>query len=182
MVIGAAVVAGAAGSLVTYQLSSGEKTGEGYATATLLGGAFGLAGGVVGGAVSSIVASRASSAAASAASAAATRVAELQAALPAGSSGRVTMAAGVGRDALGGTKTVIGISEKGGYIRKPLTSLGAEDRATGIGHAETSVLDYMSQNGITPLSVGAGCPICPACAVAIEDAGASPATVLRTPQ
>lgn len=45
------------------------------------------------------------------ASAAASRARQLQDALPAGSQGRVTMGVGVGRDAQGGVRTVVGTSE-----------------------------------------------------------------------
>lgn len=186
VILGAAVVGGAAAGLVTYNLSSGPKTTEGRLVATGLGAAGGLvtagAGVAVSSAVTGIVASRASTAAATAAASTAARAAELQAALPVGSSGRVTMAAGVGEDALGTIRTVIGTSEPGGYLRPGVTLLPGEELAQGAGHAEISVLAYMEQQGIQPFVIGAGRPICAVCAPAIEQSGATPSTVLKVAQ
>jgi hypothetical protein len=56
-----------------------------------------------------------------------------------------------------------------------------EELATGAGHAEPSILAYMSENGIDPWWIAAGRPICPVCAVAIDNAGAFPAGPLRVP-
>jgi RHS repeat-associated protein len=109
------------------------------------------------------------------------RAAELQNALPAGSQGRVTMGVGEGVDASGATRTVVGTSEANGYLRPGVRDMirPGEEVATGPGHAETSILDYMKANGITPGKIGAGRPICPACATAIDEAGAVPGSPLK---
>ncbi|ASW54356.1 polymorphic toxin-type HINT domain-containing protein [Plantactinospora sp. KBS50] len=109
------------------------------------------------------------------------RAAERQNALPAGSQGRVTMGVGEGVDASGATRTVVGTSEANGYLRPGVRDMirPGEEVATGPGHAETSILDYMKANGITPGKIGAGRPICPACAVAIDEAGAVPGSPLK---
>ncbi|MFI7603243.1 RHS repeat-associated core domain-containing protein [Actinoplanes sp. NPDC049681] len=109
------------------------------------------------------------------------RAAELQEALPAASRGRVTMGVGEGVDASGTTRTVIGTSEPNGYLRPGVRDMvrPGEEVATGTGHAEANILDYMKANGITPGQVGAGRPICPACASAIENAGARPGSPLK---
>lgn len=101
--------------------------------------------------------------------------------LPRGSAGRVTMGVGIGEDELGGLRTVIGTSEPGGYLRPDVGAAirNGEEVATGAGHAEQSILDCMSANGIRPLTVAAGRPICPNCAGEIFNSSASPATPLK---
>ncbi|MGV8973118.1 MAG: RHS repeat domain-containing protein [Rhodoglobus sp.] len=112
----------------------------------------------------------------------ASRASELQAALPAGSQGRVTMGVGVGKDASGSLRTVVGTSEPNGYLRPGVTLNPGEELATGAGHAEAGILDYMSTNGIRAQTVGAGRPICPACASLLDRAGVIPATALKVHQ
>lgn len=92
------------------------------------------------------------------------------------------MGVGVGEDASGGLRTVVGTSEPNGYLRPGVSLNPGEELATGGGHAEASILDYMSTNGIRPLTVGAGRPICPACASLLDRAGVIPATALKVPQ
>ena len=79
----------------------------------------------------------------------------------------------------GNLRTVVGTSEPGGYLRPGVTLNPGEELATGAGHAETSILAYMGENGIDPLWIAAGRPVCPPCALAIEGAGAFPAGPLR---
>lgn len=112
---------------------------------------------------------------------AAARGGELQSLLPAGSAGRVTMGVGIGRDAAGGLRTVIGTSEANGYLRPAVRAAiqAGEEVAPGLGHAEQDILAYMLENEISPLTVGAGRPICPICAGEIRGAGASAATPLK---
>lgn len=50
--------------------------------------------------------------------------------------------------------------------------------ADGALHAEKNILNYMARNNIDAWTVGASKGICPACAKAIEDASAEPATPL----
>jgi hypothetical protein len=73
------------------------------------------------------------------------RAAELQGVLPAGSQGRVTMGVGEGVDASGATRRVVGTSEPNGYLRPGVRDAIAsgEEVASGAGHAEANILDYM---------------------------------------
>jgi filamentous hemagglutinin len=91
------------------------------------------------------------------------------------------MGAGIGTDSGGNLRTVIGTSEDGGYLRPDITLDPGEELATGSGHAETNILGYMKDNGIKPIWIAAGRPICGPCAEAIAQAGASPAGPLRMP-
>lgn len=52
--------------------------------------------------------------------------------------------------------------------RRPGASQSWRGLATGAGHAETSILKYMDENEIDPLSIAAGRPVCRACAAVIE--------------
>jgi hypothetical protein len=47
-----------------------------------------------------------------------------------------------------------------------------EEVAAGIGDAERKTIDYMLANGIRPIEIAAGRPICPPCAALIEQVGA----------
>jgi filamentous hemagglutinin len=107
------------------------------------------------------------------------RSSRLQAALPEASRGRVTMGVSVGRDEAGALRTVVSTSERRGYLRPGVTLEDGEELATGDGHAEPSGIAYMHEHGITPITVGAGRPICENCARSIRDAAAAPATELK---
>jgi RHS repeat-associated protein len=108
------------------------------------------------------------------------RAEELQSQLPAGSQGRVTMAVGMGRDAEGNVQTIVGTSEPDGYLRPGVTLNPGEVMATGAGHAEVSIINEFGPF-TDPFYIGAGRPICPDCASAIEGSGATPASPLRGP-
>jgi len=110
------------------------------------------------------------------------RSTQLQAALPEASRGRVTMGVSVGRDEAGSLRTVVSTSERRGYLRPGVTLEPGEELATGDGHAEPSGIAYMHEHGITPITVGAGRPICENCAQSIQDAAAAPATELKGAQ
>lgn len=109
------------------------------------------------------------------------RAITLQESLPEACKGRVTMAVGIGQDSSNELRTVIGTSEPNGYLRPSVRSAlqGGEELAPGLSHAERDIVGYMRYNDIRPITVGAGRPICPACADAINDAGATPATPLK---
>jgi filamentous hemagglutinin len=109
------------------------------------------------------------------------RAITLQDGLPEACKGRVTMAVGVGHDSSNELRTVVGTSEPNGYLRPSVRSAlqGGEEVAAGLSHAERDIVGYMRYNDIRPITVGAGRPICPACADAINDAGATPATPLK---
>jgi len=89
------------------------------------------------------------------------------------------MGVGEGVDGAGNIRRVVGTSEPGGYLRPGVRLNSGEELANGDGHAETSILDYMMNNNIRAISIGAGRPICPACMAAIENAGALPGSVPR---
>jgi RHS repeat-associated protein len=91
----------------------------------------------------------------------------LQAALPAGSQGRVTMAAGYHFDAQGQVRIVVASSEPGRYLRP---SVGAakyswEKVATGVGDAETKLFSDFFVEG-----AAAGRPVCRPCQTLLDDA------------
>jgi RHS repeat-associated protein len=109
------------------------------------------------------------------------RAKSLQEALPQGSQGRVTMAAGVVEDSFGERQVLIGTSEPNGYIRptvRPLINPN-ETIATGIGHAEENIVNWAQVNNRRVISVGAGRPICFECARLIKDAGGIIASPLK---
>ena len=105
---------------------------------------------------------------------ASSRANTLQHALPQGTQGRVTMAAGVVEDASGTRQILIGTSEPNGYIRPPVRPLinPNETVVNGIGHAEANIVDWANANNQQVIAVGAGRPICPVCAQIIKNAGA----------
>jgi len=92
------------------------------------------------------------------------------------------MGVGVGRDSAGNVRTVVGTSEPNGYLRPGVTLRPGEELASGTGHAEVDIIEYMTRQGISPTTVGAGRPICPACASVLDDLGVWPATPLKVPR
>ena len=91
------------------------------------------------------------------------RAAELQAQLPTGSAGRVTMAVGVVQDGEGNLQTVIATSEPRGYLRPGVTTRPGEIVISGSGHAEQDIVYWAQQNDYQIVAVAAGRPTCPAC-------------------
>ncbi len=83
----------------------------------------------------------------------------------------MTSGVGVGRDT-GYLRTVVGTSEPRGYLRPGVTLNPGEELATGAGHTEPNILDYISENGIEPIAAAAGRPICARCEKMIDLAGA----------
>jgi RHS repeat-associated protein len=110
---------------------------------------------------------------------AASRAAELQAELPAGARGRVTMGVGVLEDASGNRITVVATSEPRGYLRPGVTLRPGEVVVRGTGHAEADIVAYAEAHGYRVVSVGAGRPICATCAGRIAGSGGSAATPLK---
>jgi hypothetical protein len=110
---------------------------------------------------------------------AAQRASVLQSQLPTGSQGRVTMASGVLEDPQGNYVPVIATSEPGGYLRPGVTVDPGEVVISGTGHAEQTIVNWANANGYRVVAVGAGRPICPSCAAAIQGSGASTATPLK---
>ncbi len=127
------------------------------------------------------VAAKAGMSAAEAESWAAARAVQLQAQLPAGSAGRVTMGAGVVRDGSGNLIRVVSTSEPNGYLRAGVTLEPGEVLVRGAGHAEADIVKWAADNGYEVVTIGAGRPICPACAGSISGSGGSAATPLKVP-
>lgn len=109
------------------------------------------------------------------------RAQALQDALPEGSRGRVTMAAGVVEDAAGVRQTIIGTSEKRGYLRPgvKLALRPGEIVAGGSGHGEQNLVEWSEHNGHRVVAIGAGRPICSSCGQCIDDSGGILATPLK---
>ncbi len=99
------------------------------------------------------------------------RAQELQALVPAGARGRVTMSAVIVEDANGIRGVVIGTSEDmlRPVFRKALRP--GEIFGPGAGHAEEDAVDFALSHNLQVISGGAGRPVCPECAAKIEGAG-----------
>lgn len=110
---------------------------------------------------------------------AARRARELQEQLPEKSRGRVTMAVGIVEAADGQRTSVVGTSEPHGYLRPGVSLEEGEVVAPGNGHAETDIIDWAEQRERSVLTIGAGRPICAACASEIRRVDAQPATRLK---
>jgi RHS repeat-associated protein len=98
--------------------------------------------------------------------------------------GFITMAVGIAEDSSGNRFTLIGTSEKNGYIRpvaKPIVAARGGIVVKGTGHAEADVVAYAKAQGWTLIAVGATRPICDPCAADIASAGATAATPLKNP-
>jgi RHS repeat-associated protein len=100
--------------------------------------------------------------------AAAERAEALQAALPAGSKGRITMAAGYYFDAQGQVRIAVASSEPGRYLRPSVAAAkySWEKVATGVGDAETKLFSDFFVEG-----AAAGRPVCGPCQTLLNDAG-----------
>ena len=109
------------------------------------------------------------------------RVAELGESIPSGSRNYVTMSVGLAEDVNGEQQVLIGTSEPNGYLRPGVTLNSGEILVSGTGHAEENVVNYAQQNGLSLFEVGATRPICLACEVQINAAGANTVTPLKNP-
>lgn len=110
------------------------------------------------------------------------RALTLQELLPEGHTrNRVTMGAAVVEDAHGNRFVVIGTSEPNGYLRPEVRAAiePGEVVASGIGHAEQNIVRHCQANGWNAITVGAGRPICPDCAIAIESVNGTLASAKR---
>ena len=109
------------------------------------------------------------------------RAAQLAEQIPAGSRGRITMAAGLARDAEGNLVKLIGTSEANGYLRPGVTLFEDEVMVAGprFSHAENDIASYVQANGWTLIETAATRPICPACMGATYAAGGVPLGPLR---
>lgn len=97
----------------------------------------------------------------------------------------VTMGVGIGRDSSGALRVVVGQSGRAGplhpAVREAVQKSGAivARGPKGKADAEIRILEHMAANGLRPVTVAAGRPICPQCAAAIARARATAASRLK---
>jgi RHS repeat-associated protein len=82
-------------------------------------------------------------------------------------------------DSSGNVTRIVASSENSLSAAQRAALRPGEVAATGPGHAEVTALNAAQQMGLTPVNVGASRPICPSCAGAIQNAGATPVTPLK---
>ena len=86
----------------------------------------------------------------------------------------------MGAQAPDGSETIIVATSEPRLAPVQLAGLTAgEIAAEGPGHAEVTALRTAMDLGLQPFEVAAGRPICPACALAIEAAGALAVSPLK---
>jgi RHS repeat-associated protein len=109
----------------------------------------------------------------------ATRAQQIQGTLSPATQSRTTTAVASATTAEGNATTLVASSEK---ILRP-SQIAAlkpgEVPVSGVGHAETTILNHAATNGIQVNAVAASRPICAGCATAINNAGAVPASQLK---
>jgi filamentous hemagglutinin len=91
------------------------------------------------------------------------------------------MAVGLAEDASGTQYILIGTSEPMGYLRPGVALNAGEILVVGSSHAEADIVNFARQSSLNLLEIGATRPICPACVLLIERAGAKPVTPLKVP-
>jgi RHS repeat-associated protein len=107
------------------------------------------------------------------------RAKDIQGALPDFTQTKTTTAVASATTAEGNGVTLVASSEKNLRLAQINVLQPGEIPVSGTGHAETTILNYASQNNMTVTSVAASRPICPSCAVAISNAGATAASPLK---
>ncbi|WP_162946178.1 DUF6443 domain-containing protein [Chitinophaga barathri] len=109
----------------------------------------------------------------------AARATEIHGTLPAATQSRTTTAVASATTAEGNSVTLVGSSEARLRPAQRAALNPGEIAVSGQGHAEVTVLNYAQANSMTVSAVAASRPICPGCAVAINNAGAVPASPLK---
>ncbi len=107
------------------------------------------------------------------------RAAQLAEMIPKAQQGRITMGAGLARDAEGNLIRLIGTSEPNGYLRPGVSLLEGEVLAPGLGHAEADIAAFAQSRGWTLIETAATRPICPGCMNATYGAGGIPLGPLK---
>jgi len=107
------------------------------------------------------------------------RATEIQGVLKPGTQSRTTTAVASATTAEGQSATLVGFSEKNLRPVQRASLKPGEIPVSGVGHAETTILNHAKANGMTVSAVGASRPICSGCATAINNAGAVPASPLK---
>jgi hypothetical protein len=107
------------------------------------------------------------------------RATQIHSTLSTATQSRTTTAVATATTSEGNTTTLVASSEKS--LRSPqLAALKpGEVPVSGIGHAETTILNYAKTNGMQVNAVAASRPICSGCATSISNAGAVPASPLK---
>lgn len=107
------------------------------------------------------------------------RAKEIHGALSVRTQNTTTTAVASATTSEGQSTTLVGFSEKN--LRKPQMAVlkPGEVAVTGKGHAEVTILNHASANGMKVNAVAASRPICSGCATAINNAGAVPASPLK---
>ncbi len=97
------------------------------------------------------------------------------------SKGWKTTAVGYATDADGNGYLIVASSDKhlSPAQRDALDLNKGELRASGLGHAETTIIDYAKANNLNVEAIAASRPICPECAKALDAEGIEPASPLK---
>ena len=108
-----------------------------------------------------------------------TRASEIHGTVSKATQSRTTIAVADAVNAEGKSVRIVGSSET--KLRPAQRSMlnSNEVAASGPGHAEVTVLNHASKNGMTVGNIAASRPICPSCATSIQSAGATAKSVLK---
>jgi filamentous hemagglutinin len=109
----------------------------------------------------------------------ATRAKEIHSALPADTQRRTTTAVGSVMNPDGSVQLLVGSSEKSLRPAQRAVLKSYETAVSGLGHAEVKIINAAKQLGQKIMEIAASRPICDACAKAIKEAGAQPASKLK---
>ncbi|WP_341836417.1 RHS repeat-associated core domain-containing protein [Chitinophaga pollutisoli] len=101
-------------------------------------------------------------------------------ALPEATQRRTTTAVGEAVDGAGNTKYLVGSSEERLRPAQRGVLRSNEIAVKGKGHAETTILDYASQNNLKVNSIAASRPICAGCEAALRSQNVAPASPLKS--
>ncbi|MEE1947241.1 DUF6443 domain-containing protein [Pedobacter sp. KR3-3] len=99
------------------------------------------------------------------------RAAEIHAEVSPATQRRTTIAVGSATDAAGNPVTIVGSSEVNLRAQQLKALKPGEVAASGIGHAEVTVMNYAKANNMTVTNIGASRPICFNCALQIQANG-----------
>ncbi len=105
------------------------------------------------------------------------RAKEIHSAVPTDTQGRTTIAVADATDVNGNKVRIVGSSESSG-LRKQQKALlqPGEVAATGLGHAEVTVVNFAKNNGLSISEIGASRPVCVNCYVFLHENNVIPVT------
>jgi hypothetical protein len=110
-----------------------------------------------------------------------TRAKEIHSTLSPGTQSRNTTAVASATTAEGNNVTLVASNEKNLRPVQRAALQPGEIAVSGKGHAETTILNHASANGMQVNAVAASRPICPSCATAINNSGAQAVSPLKSP-